>query len=73
MSGLRTELTGRHLIYSVVASKTVRGDTESNKLKQISDLHHVNTTCQFLVDMQKHEVDELRLSRGCAEVSLDPL
>ena len=27
----------------------------SPTLKQIGDLHHIHTICQFLVDMQKHE------------------
>ena len=36
--------------------------------KQIVDFNHVNTICQFLVDMQKHEEDEAGLFRG-----LDPL
>jgi len=42
--------------------------------KQIlGDLHHVSTICQFLVDMQKHDVIEPGLSCGWAQVSLESL
>ena len=41
--------------------------------KQISDLHHVSTICQFLVGIQKHKVAKPELSRGWAQARFESL